>query len=203
MAVTAPTAMFNLKNITGAVVVRGGILMTNKPRVTNLETRVTVIKLVQKEGRAAATMGVRSGQNGLVVGLANKRALAWSIAKAADEAGARLTLSYATERFEANTRKLSDTLSAPAQLVACDVSDDQAIAGLCRSVDDEFGGLDFVVHGPAFASRESLSNPFVQTTRSDFSQALDISAYSLTSLAFGAMPLMPIMPASGYADFEG
>ena len=125
-------------------------------------------------------MGLLSGKNGLVVGIANKRSLAWSIAKAADEAGARLTLSYATERFEANTRKLSDTLSAPAQLVACDVSDDQAIAGLCRSV----------VHGPAFASRESLSNPFVQTTRSDFSQALDISAYSLTSLAFGAMPLM-------------
>ena len=135
-------------------------------------------------------MGLLSGKNGLVVGIANKRSLAWSIAKAADEAGARLTLSYATERFEANTRKLSDTLSAPAQLVACDVSDDQAIAGLCRSVDDEFGGLDFVVHGPAFASRESLSNPFVQTTRSDFSQALDISAYSLTSLAFCAMPLM-------------
>ena len=135
-------------------------------------------------------MGVLSGKNGLVVGIANKRSLAWSIAKAADEAGARLTLSYATERFEANTRKLSDTLSAPAQLVACDVSDDQAIADLCRSVDDEFGGLDFVVHGPAFASREALSNPFVQTTRSDFSQALDISSYSLTSLAFGAMPLM-------------
>ena len=135
-------------------------------------------------------MGLLSGKNGLVVGIANKRSLAWSIAKAADEAGARLTLSYATERFDATTRKLSDTLSAPAQLVACDVSDDQAIAGLWRSVDDEFGGLDFVVHGPAFASRESLSNPFVQTTRSDFSQALDISAYSLTSLAFGAMPLM-------------
>ena len=130
-------------------------------------------------------MGVLSGKNGLVVGIANKRSLAWSIAKAADEAGARLTLSYATERFEANTRKLSDTLSAPAQLVACDVSDDQAIAGLFRSVDDEFGGLDFVVHGPAFASREALSNPFVQTTRSDFSQALDISSYSLTALAFG------------------
>ena len=57
-------------------------------------------------------MGLLSGKNGLVVGIANKRSLAWSIAKAADEAGARLTLSYATERFEANTRKLSDTLSA-------------------------------------------------------------------------------------------
>ena len=67
VAVTAPTAMFNLKNITGAVVVRGGILMTNKPRVTNLETRVTVIKLVQKERRAVRI--VRQG--GDVFGLSS------------------------------------------------------------------------------------------------------------------------------------
>lgn len=135
-------------------------------------------------------MGVLSGRNGLVVGVANKRSLAWAIARAADEAGARLTLSYATERFEANARKLADTLTSPPQLVACDVTDDEAIADLYRQVDDAHGGLDFLVHAVAFASREAISEPFLQTGRADFAQALDISAYSLVALARGATPLM-------------
>jgi len=135
-------------------------------------------------------MGALSGKNGLVVGIANKRSLAWAIAKAADEAGARLTLSYATERFESNTRKLADTLTTPTQVVECDVTDDQAVVDLCRQVDAEFEGVDFLVHAPAFASRESLANPFLQTSRGDFAQSLDISAYSLTALACGVAPLM-------------
>lgn len=135
-------------------------------------------------------MGVLAGRNGLVVGVANKRSLAWAIAKAADEAGARLTLSYATERFEANARKLAETLSSPPQLVACDVTDDAAVADLYRQVEEERGGLDFLVHGVAFASREAISQPFLQTGRADFAQALDISAYSLVALARGAAPLM-------------
>lgn len=135
-------------------------------------------------------MGALSGKNGLVVGIANKRSLAWAIAKAADEAGARLTLSYATERFEPNARKLADTLTTPTQVVECDVTDDQAIVDLCRQVDAEFEGVDFLVHAPAFASQESLANPFVQTSRGDFAQSLDISAYSLTALACGVAPLM-------------
>ena len=135
-------------------------------------------------------MGVLSGRNGLVVGVANKRSLAWAIARAADEAGARLTLSYATERFEANARKLADTLTSRPQLVACDVTDDAAIADLYRRVDEAHGGLDFLVHAVAFASREAISERFLETGRADFAQALDISAYSLVALARGAAPLM-------------
>ena len=135
-------------------------------------------------------MGDLAGKNGLIVGVANKRSLAWAIARAADEAGARLTLSYATERFEANARKLADTLAAPPQLVACDVTNDAAIAELYRQVDETHGGLDFLVHAVAFASREAISAPFLETSRADFSQSLDISAYSLVALARGAAPLM-------------
>jgi enoyl-[acyl-carrier protein] reductase I len=135
-------------------------------------------------------MGDLAGKNGLIVGVANKRSLAWAIARAADEAGARLTLSYATERFESNARKLADTLTAPPQLVACDVTDDAAIAKLYRHVDEVHGGLDFLVHAVAFASREAISEPFLRTSRADFAQSLDISAYSLVALARGAAPLM-------------
>ena len=135
-------------------------------------------------------MGELAGKNGLIVGVANKRSLAWAIARAADEAGARLTLGYATERFESNARKLADTLATPPQLVACDVTDDAAIADLYRQVDETHGGLDFLVHAVAFASREAISAPFLHTSRADFAQSLDISAYSLVALARGAAPLM-------------
>ena len=135
-------------------------------------------------------MGDLDGMNGLVVGVANRRSLAWAIARAADAAGARLTLSYANDRFGENTRALAATLSKPAQLAACDVTRDDDIEALCKAVEEEHGGLDFLVHGVAFASREAISEPFVQTTRADFQQSLDVSAYSLIALARGAAPLI-------------
>ncbi len=85
---------------------------------------------------------------------------------------------------------LAETLSQPSQLVACDVTRDDEIDALYQAVDHEHGGLDFVVHAVAFASREALKEPFVQTTREDFAQSLDVSAYSLVALARGAAPLM-------------
>ena len=135
-------------------------------------------------------MGDLDGMNGLVVGVANRRSLAWAIASAADAAGARLTLSYANDRFGENTRALAATLSRPAQLAACDVTRDDDIDALCKAVEAEHGGLDFLVHGVAFASREAISEPFVRTTRADFQQSLDVSAYSLIALARGAAPLI-------------
>ena len=131
-----------------------------------------------------------TGKNGLVVGVANKRSLAWAIAKAIDEAGARLTLSYANDRFAANARKLADTLNQPAQLIPCDVTNEDEIDALFKGVEEKHGGLDFVVHAVAFASRTAISEPFVQTTRHDFLEALDVSTYSLIALARGAAPLL-------------
>ena len=131
-----------------------------------------------------------TGLNGLVVGIANKRSLAWGIAKAADAAGARLTLSYANDRFAEKTRALSETLDRPAQLVACDVTSDDQIEALFKAIDTNYGGLDFFVHAVAFASRAAISDPFLQTSRQDFLQSLDVSAYSLVALSRGAAPLM-------------
>ena len=85
---------------------------------------------------------------------------------------------------------LAETLNHSSQLVACDVTRDEEIDSLYSAIDQEHGGLDFVVHAVAFASREALKEPFVQTTREDFAQSLDVSAYSLVALARGAVPLM-------------
>jgi enoyl-[acyl-carrier protein] reductase I len=130
-----------------------------------------------------------SNKSGLIVGVANKRSIAWAIAQAASNAGARLALTYQGERLEENVRELSAGLTDPIVL-PCDVTDDAQIASVFEQLERSFGGLDFVVHGAAFAAREDLSNPFVQTSRDGFRLALDVSAYSLIALSKGALPLM-------------
>ena len=134
-------------------------------------------------------MSSLAGKTGLIVGVANKRSIAWAIAQAASTAGARLALTYQGERLEENVRDLSAALSDPL-ILPLDVTDDAQMANVFAEIDRGFGGLDFVVHGAAYAPREELSNPFVQTTRDGFKIALDVSAYSLIALSRGALPLM-------------
>ena len=130
-----------------------------------------------------------SNKHGLIVGVANKRSIAWAIAQATARQGARLALTY-QGRFEEHVNELSQGLGEPALVLPCDVSSDADIDAVFARVDQEFGGLDFVVHGAAFAPREELSQPFRMTTRDGFRIALDISAYSLIALSRGALPLM-------------
>src|SRR3954470_5278298 len=134
-------------------------------------------------------MPAPAGKHGLVVGVANKRSISWAIAQAAAAAGARLALTYPSERLEENVRELAATLDKPL-LLPCDVASDGQIDTLAASIDAEFGGLDFVLHGAAFAPKDELNNPFVQTSREGFRIALDISAYSLIGLTRATVPLM-------------
>ena len=130
-----------------------------------------------------------SGKHGLIVGVANKRSISWAIAQATASRGARLAITY-QGRFEEHVNELSQGLDAPALVLPCDVSSDADIDAVFAKVDQEFGGLDFIVHGAAFANREDLLSPFTNTTREGFKTALDISAYSLVALARGGAPLM-------------
>jgi enoyl-[acyl-carrier protein] reductase I len=130
-----------------------------------------------------------SGKHGLIVGVANKRSIAWAIAKATASGGARLALTY-QGRFEEHVNDLGQELEQSPLVLPCDVSSDDDIATVCARIDQEFGGLDFVVHGAAFAPREALSSPFSMTSRDDFRTSLDVSAYSLIGLTRAALPLM-------------
>ena len=132
-----------------------------------------------------------SGKVGIIVGIANKRSIAWAIAQAASAQGAKLMLTYQGERLEENVRELAATLSEGTTAIApCDVTNDEQIDALFDATDAQFGGVDFVVHGAAFAQREDLSAPFSQTSREGFRVALDVSAYSLIALAKRAAPRM-------------
>lgn len=130
-----------------------------------------------------------AGKTGLIVGVANKRSIAWAIAQALAARGARLAVTFQGERLEENVRDLAASLADPL-ILPLDVTDDAQIVSVFEQVEAAFGGLDFLVHGVGFAPREELAKPFVQTTREGFRIALDISAYSLVALARGAAPLM-------------
>jgi enoyl-[acyl-carrier protein] reductase I len=130
-----------------------------------------------------------SGKHGLIVGVANKRSISWAIAQATAAQGARIALTYPSERLEENVRELAAQLDNPLVL-PCDVSSDQQIADLAASLERDFGGLDFCVHGAGFAPADALKNPFVETSRESFRIALDVSAYSLIGLSRAVAPLM-------------
>jgi enoyl-[acyl-carrier protein] reductase I len=130
-----------------------------------------------------------SGKHGLVVGVANRRSIAWAIAQAAGAAGARLAVTYQGERLEDNVRELSETLASPL-VMPLDVASDEQITEVAAAIDREFGGLDFLVHCAAFAPKSELDNPFVETSREGFRIALDVSAYSLIALTRAVTPLM-------------
>jgi len=130
-----------------------------------------------------------SGKTGIVFGVANKRSLAWAIARRAAEEGARIALTYQGERLEENATELASALKDPLVL-PCDVTKDDDIIKVFERVKAEFGTLDFVVHGVAFALREELEGEFVNTSREGYRIAQDVSAYSLTAIARHAAPLM-------------
>lgn len=135
------------------------------------------------------------GKTGLILGIANKRSIAWAIAQAANREGARLVLTYQNERLAENVRELAPQLHDPL-LFECDVEKDAAITALMESVREAAGGIDFLVHSLAYAPREALDGMYVDTSREAFRTALDISAYSLVGLARAALPLMKERQAS-------
>ena len=129
------------------------------------------------------------GKTGLILGIANKRSLAWGIAQAVAREGARLAVTYQGERLEENVRDLAAGLKDPV-ILPCDVSRDEDLDALAESVKRELGGIDFVVHAVAFALREELDGEYLNTSRDGYRIAQEISSYSFTALARRAAPLM-------------
>jgi enoyl-[acyl-carrier protein] reductase I len=135
-------------------------------------------------------VGRFDGKRGLVLGVANKRSIAWAIARQLAEEGAQLAFTYQGERIEKSVRDLADSASSPL-VTACDVRSDEDVARVFSEVAETFGGeLDLLVHSVAFAAAEDLEGRFTDTPRDRFWMALDVSAYSLVSCARAAEPLM-------------
>jgi enoyl-[acyl-carrier protein] reductase I len=131
-----------------------------------------------------------SGRYGLVFGVANQRSIAWAIAKAWHEAGAKLAFTYQGERLKENVEELAGSFGADTPIYSCDVTRDEDIARVFEQVEKDFGRLHILLHSVAFAPKEALEGEFKNTSREAFRIAHDVSAYSLIALARAAAPLM-------------
>ncbi len=130
------------------------------------------------------------GKRALVLGVANKRSIAWAIAQRLAGEGAQLAFTFQGERIEKTVRDLAGTVSSPL-VTECDVRSDEEIARVFSEVGDAFGGeLDILVHSVAYAAAEDLEGRFTDTPRDRFWMAVDVSAYSLVATARAAEPLM-------------
>ena len=134
--------------------------------------------------------GILEGKTGVVFGVANKRSIAWAIAKAWKEAGANLIFNYQGERVKENVEELVSEFGADVPVYPCDVAKDEEIAAFFDKVKGHTNKLDLLLHSVAFAPKEALEGDFVSTSRAAFSSAMDISAYSLVALSRAAAPMM-------------
>jgi len=130
-----------------------------------------------------------SGKVALVLGVANKRSLAWAIADALGQAGCSLALTYQGERLQKNVLELAQKYP-DTPVLACDVNSDEQIEGVFDRIEKDRGRLDVLVHSIAFARREDLEGEFLKTSRQGWRTALEISAYSFVRLTSLAVPLM-------------
>ena len=130
-----------------------------------------------------------TGRHALVMGVANHRSLSWAIAQQLHQAGARLCLTYQGERLKSMVEELA--AQAPGTLVLeCDVTRDETIDAVAARLTSEWGSIEALVHGIAFARKEDLEGEFVATPREGFQMALDVSAYSMINVIQRTRPLL-------------
>lgn len=129
------------------------------------------------------------GKKGLILGVANKRSIAWSIAQSAAAQGAQLAFTYQGERLEENVKHLAGTLHG-SLVMPCDVMKETEVVSTFKKIEEAWGGLDFMAHCVAYAKSEDLDGGYLKTGKEGFDTALGVSAYSFTSVCQKAVPLM-------------
>jgi enoyl-[acyl-carrier protein] reductase I len=134
-------------------------------------------------------MGLLDGKFALIYGVANRRSIAWSIARAMSREGATLALTYQGQRVEKMVQECADQIPGTLTIQA-DVTDDSQIAAVYDRLRDEWGRIDILVHSVAYAPEEELRGAFVDTSRTGFSTCLEVSAYSFVAVTKPAVALM-------------
>ena len=134
-------------------------------------------------------MGLMQGKRVVVFGVANNHSIAWAIAQAMHREGASLAFTYVNEAIERRVRPLAESIDV-SLVLPCDVSRDEDIMATVSALRESWGSIDTIVHAVAFAPREELKGRFIDTTRTGFQLALDVSAFSLVAIAKAAEPVL-------------
>ena len=130
-----------------------------------------------------------TGKKGLVMGVANERSISWAIAKKAYEYGAELAFTYQGDALGKRVIPLGESVGSNI-ILPCEVSEASSIKNVFEKINSEWGKLDFVIHGIAFSDKEELKGQYIDTTRSNFTNTMEISVYSFTEVSKYAVPLM-------------
>ncbi|MBE9557396.1 MAG: SDR family oxidoreductase [Proteobacteria bacterium] len=134
--------------------------------------------------------GLMAGKRGLIMGVANNHSIAWGIARMLAEHGAELAFTYQDEALLKRVRPLAESVGEDPILVPCDVSSDADLDAVFDKLAGKWGSLDFVVHAVAYSNKDELTGDYLDTSRANFAQTLDISCYSFTAVAQRAAKLM-------------
>ncbi len=133
---------------------------------------------------------VMKGKKGVILGIANKKSIAYGIAKACQEQGAEMAITFLNERFEQKLAPIAEDLECGSRLYPCDVSKPEEIKALKASLEKDMGKIDFIVHSIAFAPKEGLSGRFMDISKEAFDVAMDISVYSLIEIVRELKPVL-------------
>ena len=133
---------------------------------------------------------IMKGKKGVILGIANKKSIAYGIAKACQEQGAEMAITFLNERFEQKLAPIAEDLECGARLYPCDVSKPEEIKALKESLEKEMGVIDFIVHSIAFAPKEGLSGRFYDISKEAFDVAMDVSVYSLIEIVRELKPIL-------------
>jgi len=129
------------------------------------------------------------GKKGLIIGVANERSIAWGIAKVLAEHGAELAITYQTESFERRVRPLAESIGSKL-ILPLDVQNQSSLDSLFDCLETKWGKVDFLVHAIAYSDKDELIGRFINTSRKNFLNSLDISCFSLVDLSNRAVRLM-------------
>ena len=138
-----------------------------------------------------STEQLMSGKKGLIMGLANDKSIAWGIAQALNEHGAKIAISYQNEMLEKRVKPLAEQLNDP-MLIKCDVSDSASVEACFKELGKKWGKIDFVVHAIAFSDKDQLRGRTVDTTLDNFLNTMHISCYSFLEACRCASPIMNV-----------
>jgi enoyl-[acyl-carrier protein] reductase I len=136
-----------------------------------------------------AAAQLMAGKKGLVMGVANERSIAWGIAKACHEQGAKVAFTFQGDALEKRVRPLANSIGAEI-IVPCDVTNAASIDATFAELEKKWGGIDFLVHAIAFSNKDELRGRYLDTSPENFQLTLNVSCYSLTAVAQRAVPLM-------------
>jgi enoyl-[acyl-carrier protein] reductase I len=136
-----------------------------------------------------AAAQLMAGKKGLVMGVANERSIAWGIAKACHDAGAKVAFTFQGEALEKRVRPLANSIGSEI-ILPCDVTNPASIDATFAEIQQKWGDLDFLVHAIAFSNKDELRGRYLDTTADNFALTMNVSVYSFTAVAQRAVPLM-------------